>query len=183
MALSDRLCEVVERRFWHAGLTVAHAPEQRCVLCVEGYPDWRVRCFQSDRWHLWSLFEQAQLESPFPDGFFSLVTVDRRDDSAVATFELALLERWLAEETPFVIPRRKRRMGFSHHRTLQELREDEHLPVLISRQSQHGILVSVPLSVFGTWMQHFPQPHVPVAPRGQQLTLTLWGSPTSLEER
>ena len=173
MSLSDRLRKDVERRFWRAGLSVACVPERRCAFCVEGYPDWRVRCFQTGRWHLWSLFEQAQLESPFPEGFFSLITVDRRDDSAVATFELTLLECWLGGGVPFVIPRRKRRVGFSHHRALQELQENGCLPMLVSRQTHHRVLVSVPLSAFKAWLQRFPPPHAS-ASQGQQLALTLW---------
>lgn len=175
---SRGLKNTVAKRFWKAGLTPVFPHQQRQELRLTEYPQWRIRCHQSRQWFLWTLFDDAKAESPDPSGYFALITVDRRNDSALATFELALLEAWLAARTPFVIPRRKRRVGFAHHSLLESLGHAQGLtPLLVSRQHGKPLLVSVPLQVFKQWLAHFPAPHDPARHTGEQMALMLWHLP------
>jgi hypothetical protein len=168
---TDLLRKDVENRLWKTGLTLSRVPDHRLDLRVAEYPEWHIHCHQTQQWFLWHLYAEAQAESPDPSSHFALITVDRRDDSEVATFQLSLLEAWLMGESAFVIPRRKRRMGFAHHSQLQEIGGD--LPMLLSAEAKKTILISVSLDVFKAWMSDFPRPENHVDDSGQ-LDLSLW---------
>jgi hypothetical protein len=177
MTPTDRLRLDVGKRLWRAGLSVYRLPDHRQQLGVEEFPDWRLGCHSERHWHLWTLYDDAQAESPDPGGYFCLITVDRRDGSEVATFALELLAAWLSGEKPFVIPRRKRRAGFAHHTLLQSLSHPQVIPLLASRQEPHRILLSAPLAAFKSWLACFPAPRATEASSGQQLTFSLWQPP------
>lgn len=172
---SDRIRTDLEKRLWKAGLTTSRHPEHRHWLGVAEYPQWLFRCYQTRQWFLWHLFDDARAESPDPSSYFALITVDRRDDSEVATFDLALLEAWLNDEKPFVIPRRKRRVGFAHHSLMQEISTDDNIPMLASCETNHTILISVPLSTFKQWLDGFPE-RVNTESAQQQIGFSLWTS-------
>lgn len=174
MSHSRLLRDELEKHLWKAGLTPLRLPEHRQLLRVQDYPNWLIRCYQTRRWYLWELFDDALAESPEPSSYFSLITVDRRDDSAVATFEFGLLRAWSMGQAPLVIPRRKRRLGFAHHRQLNELHHEGIVPLLASCQEDKPILISVPLEVFKAWLQQFPAPKHEAQRQGRQLTLSLW---------
>ncbi len=165
----------LESRCWKIGLTPQRPAQQRQALTLTEYPGWHLRLHQTRRWHLWSLYDEAQAESADSAGHFALITVDRRDEAAVVTFRWALLEAWLRGERPFVVPRRKRRAGFSHHRQLDEVAA-EGVPLLVSRQAGQPILVSVPLAVFKRWLDAFPPPRRHAREDGDPLTLSLWSA-------
>lgn len=164
-----------QNRLWKAGLTPQRPPQQRQALALVEYPDWQIRVHQTQRWHLWALYNEAQAESPDPSGHFALITVDRRDDRALVTFNWALLEAWLQGQRPFVIPRRKRRAGFSHHRQFEQIGPCA-VPLLVSRQVGRPVLVSVPLDVFKVWLEAFPAPRHQSREEGDQLSLSLWSA-------
>jgi hypothetical protein len=175
---TDILRKDIEKGLWKAGLTVSRVPDHRLDFTVAEYPDWHIRCHQTQQWFLWHLYAEAQAESPDPSSHFALITVDRRDDSEVVTCQWALLEAWLAGEDTFVIPRRKRRMGFAHHSQLQEIGGD--LPMLFSAEAKKPILISVSLDVFKAWMMSFPRPENHTEDSGQ-LDLSLWAKSSDSE--
>ncbi len=177
---SDQLRKDLEKRLWKAGLNSSRQPEHRHWLGVDEYPQWLFRCYHTRQWFLWHLFDDARAESPDPSSYFALITVDRRDDSEVATFDLALLEAWLAGDKPFVIPRRKRRVGFAHHSQLQEISTDENIPMLVSCQMNYPILVSVSLPVFKQWLNDFPERMSNEAAQ-EQIGFSLWTSDAEQE--
>lgn len=175
----EALPRVAERRLWQAGLTPYRTRDRhgRGLIRVEEYPRWRLRCHQSRAWHLWTLFEEAAAENPDPSGYVTLITVDRRDDSEVATFRWGLLAAWLRGESPPIWPRRRPRVGFAHHRMLEAVApEDETIPLLVSRQGGRPVLLSLPLATLKAWTNAFPAPQGAAEPEGEQLSLSLWGA-------
>lgn len=172
MAPTTNLRKRVANRLWKAGLAPHSSADSAYAFALHEYPTWRIRCFQTRRWLLWTLFEQALVESADPEAFLTLITVDRRDGSEAATFPLELLEAWLAGQTPRVAPRRKARVGFAHHRLLQ--RPKTGVPVLFSAQERKPILMSIPLKTFKQWLHQFPAPRHPQEKEGTQLAFPLW---------
>ncbi len=175
----EALPRVTERHLWQAGLTPFRARDRHghVLIRVEEYPRWGLRCHQSRAWHLWTLFEEAAAENPDPSGYVTLITVDRRDDSEVATFRWTLLDAWLRGESPLIWPRRRPRVGFAHHRMLEEAASDsEAIPLLVSRQLGRPVLLSLPLATLKAWTNAFPPPEGS-DPEGEQLSLALWGGP------
>lgn len=174
------LLPLVERALWRAGLSPRRLAEgAHRLLGVAEYPAWRLRCHQTRRWYLGALFEDLLAESPDPTSFLALITVDRRDEGAVATFPWALLEAWLAGERPPVVPRRRPRRGYAHHALLAEIvaagrSGEECLPLLVSRQLGKPWLCSVPLATFRDWLEAFPAPRPSSQEEGEQMALALW---------
>jgi len=177
---AEALPRVAQRRLWQAGLTPYRArnDDGHVLLRIEEHPRWRLRCHQSQSWHLWALYEEASAENPDPSGYVTLITVDRRNDSEVATFRWGLLAAWLRGESPLIWPRRRPRVGFAHHRLLEEAAPDPGaIPLLVSRQVGRPVLLSLPLATFKSWMSAFPPPETEPEPDGEQLSLALWGGP------
>jgi len=168
----------VKQRLWQAGLTPSRVtlPGGHRGLQVAEYPHWRLRCHQARRWHLWQLFDRWQRDHASAQGMFALITVERGGEQrAVATLAFEALEAWLEGRAPMIVPRRVVRAAFAHHRWLAFLPETtEGMPLLVSRQPQKPLLLSVPLSSLKTWMTAFPPPQSPEPTPGTQLPLSLW---------
>lgn len=196
--LQIRVCN----RLWRAGLTPAPARRgERGDVTLAEFPHWVLICRCARRWPLRALFEETALRERQGEGdHFVLITVSRRDGFEAATFGLELLEALLrgAPEaggpdantgSPIdealrvrLVPRRRIRATFAHHRLLQALVADApdgvRVPLLFSQQVPWPhVLVSLPLEVLKGWLRHGLPERKPPEGRGAQaqLELPLWG--------